>query len=269
MTNKNNKTEEKQKEEKGGKKFLKLFLLFTLLFVFGIYLLIQTRPDLTDDIYPNKITNTKSDEGLVNEALKDNYSVGPEPPIHPAEIEKESVVNSVSEDFSKHLEMHPTNDKELSNDSIDLDEVVEIANPYSDIVDKEAKAFNSSAMKSKFNDYRIFISNANKLIEKYKSDENFTTELKIFKEHIHPMYINETIKLLSQYNEMLEKKSLDNRAEITPDSFQTKLIKKFVKIKKIEPVDNKIIKLKSDIDEKLEVFTNYIYSQNLQDSLVK
>ena len=111
--------------------------------------------------------------------------------------------------------------------------------------------------------------NAPKLIEKYKAGESFAPELKIFKEHIHPAHINETIKLLESYNTILENNSLDNTDDNQSDSLQVKLLEKFVKIKKIEPVDNKLVKIKSDIGKRFEVFMNYIYSQNLQDSLVK
>ena len=270
MTNKNNKTEEKQEEKKGGGKFLKSFLLITLLFIFGIYLVMQARPDLIEDIYPNKTTNTTSDtdKKLVQEAIDDSYSVGPEPPIFTSEPAKDSKVDNTIEELSHELKQHIDDNK---NDDGAHDEFAEEVpvNPYSDIVDKEAKAFNSSALKSKFNDYRIFISNANKLVEKYKADENFASELKIFKDHIHPTHINEIIKLLESYNTMLENDSGNSTEEVKPESFQSKLIAKFVKIKKIDPVDSELLKIKSDIDKRLDVFTNYIYSQNLQDSLVK
>lgn len=269
MTNKNNKSEEKQKEEKGNGKFLKSFLLITLLFVFGVYLVMQSRPDLIENIYPNKTSNTNSsqdDKQLVQEAIDDSYSVGPEPPMQLFDnTEENKEVNNV---IQQELESLDNNNKQSDGADIETDEEEEI-NPYHEIVDKEAKAFNSSALKSKFNDYRMYISNANRLIEKYKLGESFLPELKIFKEHIHPAHINETIKLLESYNTLLENDSLDNADENKSDSIQVKLLEKFVKIKKIEPVDAKLVKIKSDIDKRLEVFTNYIYSQKLQDSLVK
>ena len=273
MTNKNNKSEEKQKEEKSDGKFLKSFLIITLLFVFGVYLVMQSRPDLIDDIYPNKTANTNSSEAdkkLVQEAIDDSYSVGPEPPLQLFDnaTEDKEVNNIIQQELSQELESPDDNNKQPDSADIETDEEEEV-NPYHEIVDKEAKAFNSSALKSKFNDYRMFISNASKLIEKYKAGESFLPEMKIFKEHIHPAHINETIKLLESYNTLLENDSLDNADEIKSDSIQVKLLEKFVKIKKIEPEDSKLVKIKSDIDKRLEVFTNYIYSQKLQDSLVK
>ena len=273
MTNKNNKSEEKQKEEKGNGKFLKSFLLITLLFIFGVYLVMQSRPDLIENVYPNKTANTNSSEAdkkLVQEAIDDSYSVGPEPPMQLFDNAEENkpVDNVIQQDLSQELESLDDNNKQSDSEDTEMDKEEEV-NPYHEIVDKEAKAFNSSALKSKFNDYRMFISNANRLIEKYKLGESFLPELKIFKEHIHPSYINETIKLLESYNALLENDSLDNAEENKSDSVQVKLLEKFVKIKKIEPVDAKLVKVKSDIDKRLEVFTNYIYSQKLQDSLVK
>lgn len=271
MTNKNNKSEEKQKEEKSDGKFLKSFLLIILLVVFGVYLVMQTRPDLVEKIYPNKTVNTNSsetDKKLIQEAVDDSYSVGPEPPLQLFDAEKDSKVDDTEQELSQELESLDDDDKQLDRTDMETEEEEEV-NPYNEIVDKEAKAFNSSALKSKFNDYRIFISNASKLIEKYKAGVSFAPELKIFKEHIHPAHINETIKLLASYNALLENDSLNNVDETKSDSLQVKLLEKFVKIKKVEPVDNKLVKIKSDIDKRLEVFTNYVYSQKLQDSLVK
>lgn len=267
MTNKSNKS-----EEKGKGKFLKFFLLIILLFVFGVYLIIQSRPGLIENVYPNKTVNTNSsqdDKQLVQEAVDDSYSAGPKPSLQLFDNIKGNklVDNVIQQDLSQELES-PDDDKQSGSEDIDTDEE-EGVNPYHEIVDKEAKAFNSSTLKSKFNDYRMYISNANRLIEKYKFGKYFLPELKIFKEHIHPSYINQTIKLLKSYSTLLENNSLDDMEENKSDSIQMKLLEKFVKIKKIEPMDAKLAKIKSDIDLRLEVFTNYIYSQKLQDSFVK
>jgi len=50
---------------------------------------------------------------------------------------------------------------------------------------------------------------------------------------------------------------------------QAKLLEKFVKIRKIDSVDGELLDIKSKIDKRLDVFTNYLYSQELQDNLVK
>ncbi len=254
MTNQDNKIEKKQKKRE--KKFLKLFLLITLLGVFGAYLIMQASPSLLGYIYPNETANTKPG------AIDDGYSVGPEPPLYLSGDKESSDENMGTEDKS-------TPEIEVYIEPEEEEDVEEVVNPYIEIIDVEAKAFDSSVLKAKFNDYRIFISNANKLLGKYRSNQEFTTELNIFKDVIHPTHINEIIKLLESYNTLLGKKSNNSENQVNADTFLKKLFAKFVKIKKIEPDNKDLLKAKANIDERLDTFTDYIYSQKLQDSLVK
>ncbi len=254
MTN-NKKTKEVVEEKKQGGKFIKSLLLLTLLFMVGIYFVMKNRPDVIENIYPNKTQNTNKpeiDNELVKEALEDSYSVGAEPPImiFSPEEEEESVFSEVEQE---------SDDATIEGE--------ESSHPYEEIVEVEAKAFDSSALKSKFNDYRIFLNNANSLIAKYKSGENSDLEIKSFKKHIHPAHINETISLLEAYNELLMKAPVEEPRKL--NSVQAKLLAKFVKIKKVDSVDSEVLEIKSKIDKRLDVFTNYLYSQSLQDNLVK
>lgn len=254
MTNQDNKIERKQKQRE--KRFIRLFLLITLLGVFGAYLIMQASPTLLEYIYPNATVNT-------NRGIVDNsYSVGPEPPLYTSKDEEGSVEIVDSEEDTAP-------DKEVQIEPEEEEVIEEVANPYIEIIDVEAKAFDNSALKAKINDYRIFLSNANKLIEKYKANQNFTTELNIFKDPIHPTHINETIKLLESYNTLLAKKSNNIVNQVKTDTFLKKLFAKFVKIKKVEHNDEELLKVKANIDERLDTFTDYIYSQKLQDNLVK
>lgn len=253
MTNQDNKIERKQKQRE--KRFLKLFLLITLLGVFGAYLIMQAGPALLGYIYPNETANTN--HGIV----EDSYSVGPEPPLYTSEEESNEEVIGAEKKASPDIEVYIEPEEEES--------VEEIVNPYIEVIDVEAKAFDSSALKAKFNDYRIFISNANKLLGKYRANQDFKTELNIFKDVIHPTHINEIIKLLESYNTLLEKKDNNGEYQVKTTSFLNKLFAKFVKIKKIEPDNKELLKVKANIDERLDTFTDYIYSQKLQDNLVK
>ena len=252
MTNQDNKIEKKQKKRE--KKFLKLFLLITLLGIFGAYLIMQASPALLRYIYPNETAYTKPG------AIDDSYSVGPEPPLYLSGNEEGSDENMDTEESTvPEIEVYIEPEEDVE----------EVVNPYIEIIDVEAKAFDSSVLKAKFNDYRIFISNANKLLGKYRANQNFTTELNIFKDVIHPTHINETIKLLESYNTLLGKKSNNSENQVNTDTFLKKLFAKFVKIKKIEPDNKELLKVKANIDERLDTFMDYIYSQKLQDSLVK
>lgn len=259
MTDKKKKTEEKAEEQKKSGKLFKAFLLITLIFVVGIYMVIQNRPDLVERIYPNKTANTNEesvDQELIKEALEDSYSVGPEPPVLEFDSEKESEEQDINSEST-----------EPDSESGDVIEVEESLDPYEEIVEKEAKAFDGSALKSKFNEYRIFLSNANSIITKFNAGDNYDFELKSFKKHIHPSHINEIVKLLESYGSLQNK--LVNSDEEEVDSIQAKLLAKFVKIRKTDPVDSEFLNIKSKIDERLDIFTNYLYSQSLQDSLVK
>jgi len=250
MTN-NKKTTEVAEERNQGGKFIKSFLLIILLFAFGVYFVMQNKPEIIENTSSDKTQNTKIskiDNELVKEALESSYSVGAEPPIMTfapeeetaSEVEKESDA-TIEEEASSH--------------------------PYEEIVAVESKAFDSSALKNKFNEYRIFLNNANSLIAKYKSDENFDLEIKSFKKHIHPAHINETISLFEAYNKLIIKTPVEEPKK--NDSVQAKLLAKFVKIRKVDSVDSDLLDIKSKIDKRLDVFTNYLYSQTLQDNLVK
>lgn len=254
MKNQDNKIERKQKKRE--KRFLKLFLLITLLGVFGAYLIMQASPTMLGYIYPNATVNI--DHGIVD----DSYSVGPEPPLYPSE-DKEGG------DKVMDAEQNTSTDIEVYIEPEEEEVVEEAVNPYIEIIDIEAKAFDSSALKAKFNDYRIFLSNANKLLGKYRANQDFTTELNIFKDTIHPTHINEIIKLLESYNRLLGKKDNNSENPVKTTSFLNKLFAKFVKIKKTEPDNKELLKVKANIDERLNAFTDYIYSQKLQDNLVK
>lgn len=252
MTNQDNNIKKKQKKRE--KKFLKLSLLITLLGIFGAYLIMQASPALLRYIYPNETVYTEPGD------IDDSYSVGPETPLYLSENEEDSDENMDTEESAvPEIEVYIEPEEDVE----------EVVNPYIEIIDVEAKAFDSSALKAKFNDYRIFISNANKLLGKYRANQNFTTELNIFKDVIHPTHINETIKLLELYNTLLGKKSNNSENQVKTDTFLKKLFAKFVKIKKIEPNNKELLKVKANIDERLDTFTDYIYSQKLQDSLVK
>ena len=225
----NKKTEEVRKDKKQGGNFIKSFLLITALFVMGIYLVMQARPDLVENIYPNKTQNTNTpeiDNELVKEALEGSYSVGAEPPVmsFAPEAEEESV---------------PEIEKE-SDAAIEEDDS---SHPYEEIVDVEAKAFDSSALKNKFNEYRIFLNNANNIIAKHESGDNSDLEIKLFKKHIHPAHINETISLFEAYNKLLIKTPAEEPKK--PSSVQAKLLEKFVKIRKIDSVDGELLDIKS------------------------
>jgi hypothetical protein len=260
MTEKKTDTEDKNRNQKSSGKLVKLFLIFIVIFVAGIYLSMKDRPHFIENIYPNETINTNDsikDNELIKDALEESYSVGAEPPVLSLSNEEDSQTES------EDSEVYDT-----SNVVKDETTEVEVVNPYVSIVESESNAFNSSALKSRVNDYRFFLNNANSLIAKYRAGEGSEEEIRIFRKHIyHPMHINEFIKMLDSYNQLLADRPVF--AEKKPVSMQEKLLTKFVKIKKIDSSDAEIAELRSKIDARLEIFTNYLYSQNLQDSFVK
>jgi hypothetical protein len=264
MTDKKTDTEDKNGKQKSDGKFIKTFLLVTIIFVGGIYLVMKNRPNPVENIFPNETINTndsEKDRELVKEALEESYSVGAEPPVLNF-APKENEEKTAAAEFTD-----PETIRELNEIKSEAP-VAKVVNPYESIVESEAQAFNSSALKSQFNDYRFFLSNANALIANYRAEETSDQEIGIFRAHIHhPMHINETIKLLAAYNLLLAEQPVI--IEEKPTSMQAKLLAKFIKIKKIDSVNSEILELRSKIEERLEIFTNYLYSQNLQDSFVK
>jgi hypothetical protein len=255
---------------------IKLFLLVILLFIFGVYFIVQKKRENIEASFSEEVKKSDriEEKTLVEEAL--DYSTGPKPP---ANLFKSDVVrekqekDQIGENNTKAgiSEEKSPKDIEQGKDSKEpkVEELLS-PDPYEKVMKEESEAFNRSRLKNKFNNYRVFLSNANRLVEKYKSKKLLSIELVIFKDHIHPTYINEIVKLFELYDSLLKKNISAKTIENKKDKLQNEFWQRFVKIKKLDQSseDQELLAVRQEIDERLSTFVDYVYSQNLQDSLV-
>ena len=104
------KSEKKQVSHKKKSNFFRnSVFIITVLFIAGIFLVKQIRPDLIEKIYPqagssgdtNVSQEFTPDSDLVKEALQEVYSFGPEPPLlsfSPEEEESEEEPTAETEE---------------------------------------------------------------------------------------------------------------------------------------------------------------------------
>ena len=244
------KSEKKQVSHKKKSNFFRnSVFIITVLFIAGIFLVKQIRPDLIEKIYPqagssgdtNVSQEFTPDSDLVKEALQEVYSFGPEPPL---------LSFSPEEEESEEEEM-----------------VSEIIDPYEKIItfEKSNSSLLNTRLKSNLNEYRLYLANINKLITKFEADKRYDLELQKLKKQKMPSYIEETVSLLEFYNKQLASNmATDN--EVKP--FDSKILAKFVKIKKLSGCTGEQKNSKEEIRESLDVLIDYIFSSDLQESFI-
>ena len=242
------------KKKKGG--FLSKFILITILFILGVAMLIRQKPELFAEAKQIAIGNkdaasegrAEPDNSLVDEALKGGFSVGAEPPL--VSFAPEEQVEDVVEE-STEPKLTPTP-----------------KDPYVKIVEKEGatEAAIRKNVAKELDEYRLYLANANKLIANFRDSNLYEIELKKLKAHKLPDHIKKIVDLLDEYSTYAsEEKSLET-TQVKP--FDSDLLSKFIKIKKVPLQNEQQAALKQDIEMRLKVFTEYLYSDDLQNSFV-
>ncbi len=161
-------------------------------------------------------------------------------------------------------------DEEKLNNEIDLTQE-HLSTPKSlDKIETITNHFlvetNASNNLEKLNQYRLFLANAAKIINKFDHNENYGAELNIFNQIEHPHKIKYMLYMLIKYNNQLSVQRT-TKEEITyflNNSFLSKLFR----ITKIPSNNNKNIELKNQILDKMEMFSDYIYSIELQNKFL-
>jgi hypothetical protein len=226
---------------------LRNLIFATLLVIFGAVLLGKERLGFIKDMLFTQEKNTEivADNELVQEALEENYSAGAEPPL---------------------LSFAPEDSE--SNDD-DNEEDLEEVNPYVTIIEEEADPSESTKiimLNHNLNEYRLYITNANKLIDKFKADKSYELELQVLKKRLMPGRVEAVVSLLEAYNQQLVKNQTITNDVVKP--FDSKVLAQFVTIKKIPSGQEDQKNLKDEISKSLNVLKDYIFSSELQDSFL-
>ncbi|GAB4163249.1 MAG: hypothetical protein Tsb006_2080 [Rickettsiaceae bacterium] len=218
--------------------------------VICIVMVITYRPDILDPQRGKGAGGTKEPDSALpaNNMVDESYSVGPEPPL---------------------LSFGP----EEGEEGDDLED----HNPYEEGIesqDSEEPEGNDQALKedklgSSLDNYRLFLLSFNKLVENFKDDKDFSQELVIFDSIELPKELGNLLLTLKEYNNttLLSKQDAAPEKTITP--FDSKLLNKFVKITKASMLDDKQLKEKEQLLEKLPMLTGYVYSSEFQNSVLK
>ncbi len=256
------KSEEKEflKKKKGG--FLSKFILITILFVLGVALLARQKPELFEEAKQIALGNkdaasegrAEPDNSLVTDALNEGYSVGAEPPLTSFAPEEQDVEEQEIKEFA---EENP--EPKLTPMPKD---------PYIKIIEKEGatESVIRENVAKELDEYRLYLANANKLISNFRDSNPYDAELKKLKSHKFPAHIKKIVALLDEYKPYLLEENPIEPIEIKP--FDSALLSKFIKIKKIPLQNEQQRALKQDIEMRLKIFTEYLYSDDLQNSFV-
>ncbi len=248
MTKKIKSDESKTQFKKKGK-FLKNFIFCILLFFAGVMLVKRIKPELFDAFIPNrKILESielveepvLKNSSLVTEVMQKKYSVEPDLPLL-------SFLANEHELGEKKLKLYSSYE-EQENDR--------------DKLENKGYALNKILLTKSLNKYRLFLGNMSKLFFKFEANQDYAIELERLKMVTFPANIEEIIIQLKLYNEQIVNNSLFV-SEIEP--FDFKLLAKFIKIKKFSGFTKKQKQLRSKIREQLSLFTEYIYSSELQE----
>jgi hypothetical protein len=254
------KSKEKKSYPPSNRNFARNFALILGFILIAIVFLLKYNPQLLDGFFKQKslpVTQPVEQIDKDKSASEESYSVGPEPPLLSFAPEGSEVIlddeDSATEEDVESQEQHPY-EIEVERD--------EFAEQNADSSEKQAK------LVSVLNNYRLFLANADELIAKFRQDKVFYNELIVFNSSTHPERIKNILFLLEDYNKMLS-----NMECVATDKFvkffSSKPWNKFIKITKICKGSEDRKQLKDEINKNLDVFINYIYSLELQESFIK
>lgn len=231
--------------------------------------------------------------------LQEPYQPGPQPIIKQSEAisydDNEHTPKEGGELREQHIRHEKTNEQVADQPSVEteladvelmednkrlnkqapIEELIILENPYNKIISKPDHDLQHdySFIKSKLNDYRIFLANSNRMLEKYRAEQDFANELTFFQKYPHPESVNEIIEVFEQYLylkiELAEQNQIiEDEDSVNFSTFLEKFLKKFIHIKKIPKQQQEIAKLRALIAKKLPILINYLYAEELQDSLI-
>lgn len=122
-------------------------------------------------------------------------------------------------------------------------------------------------MLTNLNEYRLYLANANRLIVNFMQNKTYSSELASFRKHNFPERVDRILYLFDLYNKYLVEANIENNSDAI--DLGSKILNKFVKVKKIPENSLAKNKLREEIIQTLDILIEYIFSTNLQDSFLK
>ncbi|MFK7968064.1 MAG: hypothetical protein AB8B68_02740 [Rickettsiaceae bacterium] len=179
--------------------------------------------------------------------------------------ENENQTNSLASQDGEDLPRFAPDEQDLDilNEEEDL-------NPYDheikEIIDDNTQIISDVNMINNLNDYRIYLANVHEFLYKFSKDQPYSENLDIIVQIELPKEFTEMIEMLKIYNDMLLK--TDAFYQQIP-LFNTDIFNKFFKIKQETDSYKEIKFLKVKIENKIDLFTSYAFSLDLQEQFLE
>lgn len=138
-----------------------------------------------------------------------------------------------------------------------------LANNIEKIIgEQETHAHANDDMLAHIDNYRNYIANVSNLISNFLQDKTYSNQITYARMVNLPPIINGIFELLEEYNINYLVTDAQEYVKVFPKDY--KFIKKFIKIKKLTKSAKDKKKLRGIIINNLEIFQEYIYSNELQ-----
>ena len=237
-------------KKNGAKKFVLVFSLLLGLVIYVIFMYKETWLGAINriDIFGHN-SNTKDAEDI---------SVKQESISEKDGKEKTDISSYKEEGFLPRF-APDEQDLDILNDEADL-------NPYECEVkgglDSNTQIVSDVNMINNLNDYRIYLANVHEFLYKFSKDQTYSENLDIITQIELPKEFEGMIEMLKSYNAMLLKG--DALYEQIP-LFDIAIFNKFLKIQKETNSYKEMKMLKAKIENKIDLFTSYAFSLDIQE----
>lgn len=253
-------------DKKQKSRFKGIALLFVLAFGLVIYFIVASSSSWLAAINRfDPINNTNVQvEGNVHKNSEDNITEPKELKNSVAQdkIEGENTANACAIQDEDQLTRFAPEDELEENEEGDNG-----LSPYDQEAESEMEKDNigdlilAENFLNNLNDYRIYLANVNSLLMKFGQHKPYTENLELVAQLELPKEVNEVLQLLGKYDKMLN--------DVDPDYEDIRLMNgkyldKFLKINKETVKHKEAEKLKGQIEAKLDILVNYMFSTELQ-----
>lgn len=257
-----NKAENTEKKDNTNKKKnrVKIFLLaFSLIFAAIIYLIFLYKESWLGainriDIFSpsnldiKKVESNTIEQDLISQKIDKTINI------------KNQDDNSLTYQKEETLIRFAPDEENLDmlNDQVKLD-------PYEfeikETIENNRQIFSDIDMINNLNDYRVYLANIHEFLYRLSKNQPYSKNLDIITKIQLPQEFTEMIEMSRLYNEMLIK---NNRSYEEISLFGTNIFDKFLKISKKTSDCKKMDVLKSQVEDKIKPFAEYVFSPVLQ-----
>lgn len=218
----------------------KAFIVFMVVAILAISIIFATNSLETSIPAPDHKQAKVQDDAIISDTNKpeeNTYEVGPQAPV------KHFSEDYVTEDDEELDDLNPY------EAGIEIEEY----NSLSQAIPKQNMLKNAAA-------YRVFLANADKLINKYKKNEPYSEEMGRLSRQIMPTKISKVVSDLQDYNKLISNPDLKPYKDV---NLGFEFLNNLFLIKRENEEYIAVIELREKIDAELSILTDYVYSEEL------